>query len=151
MKRANVAAGIVVLGIASFFIWGTAGLPMGGVHAPGSGFVPFWEGTVLGLAALALVVAGVRQGSQEKVEWPREDSSRMIIHLSAALIGYVLLVDLLGYITSTFLFMVAAGSAWRRYSWRILGVSAAGFSILLFLLFDALLRMSLPRNPFGLP
>ncbi len=151
MKQANTVGGVVVAAIGLSFLWGASKLAMGTAGAPGPGFVPFWEGMAMAIAGLALVVTSLRQPSAPPVRWPRGDSLRMIVHLALALVGYLLLAELLGYITSTFLFMLAASSAWRRYSRRVIGVSAAAFSVGLYVVFDVLLRTSLPRNPFGLP
>lgn len=151
MRRANIAAGVVILGIALFFVWGGSRLPMGRTSAPGSGFVPTWEGLLLAAAAIALIASSLRQRSIDGLDWPRGNARRMILHLSVAMFGYLLLVEFLGYIASTFLFMLVAGSAWRHYSWRALGISAAAFSLVLFLVFNILLRSPLPRNPLGLP
>jgi hypothetical protein len=151
MRLANLAAAAVLLGVGAFFIWGATKLPIGRLNSPDAGFAPYWEGIFLGLGALILMAASLCQKSMEPVEWPRGNARRMIIHLAVALVGYVLLVGLVGYISSTFLFMLVAISAWRRYSWWVVGFSAAGLSLSLYLVFSILLQTSLPRNLLGLP
>lgn len=151
MRGANLVTGVVALGIAGFFIWGASELPMGRPGAPEAGFVPFWVAVSLAVVSVALIATSLPRGPREPIEWPRGPALWMVLHISAALVGYVLVAELLGYACSTFLFMLAVGSAWKRYSWLILGVWAAGFSFALFVTFNLLLQIPLPRSVFGLP
>ena len=151
MKQADRIAGFVVLGIAVLFMTGASRLPMVRDNLPGPGFLPFGESLLLAVAALWLIVSSPGKPAVEKVRWPTGDGKRIVLHLVGVLFGYVLIAPVVGYFTSTFLFMFAAGRAWRCYSWRFLGISAAIFSLLLYVLIDVLLGVALPRSSFGLP
>ena len=146
MKRANLIAGFVVLGIACLCI----GAMLHG-NGPNVRSVPLWEALFLAVVALCLIASNLRGHSIEKVKWPTGDGKRMVLHLIATLVGYLLLAEVIGYISSTFLFMVAASIAWRRYSWRFLVISAAIYCLILFLVFDVFLKMTLPQGLIGLP
>jgi len=74
----------------------------------------------------------------------------MVLHLAVALTAYVFLMWILGFVPSTFLFVLVAVAAWRRYSWWVSTVYAAGVTLLLQLTFRVALGMPLPSGLLGL-
>lgn len=150
-KRPDLVAGTVVLVVAIFLLWEASRLPMGRVDSPQAGFVPFWESALLALLGLALVASSFRRGPGTKPDWPSGEARWMVLCLLGALGGYVFLVQWLGYVVSTFLFMCVAGSAWRHYPRHKVGIWAAGFAILMFVVFSFLLQVPLPQSALGLP
>lgn len=151
MRKANIVAGTVVVLIGVFFVWSSRKLPMGAINAPEAGFVSFWEGIMLALAGGALIFTSARADLRERVKWPGGEARRMILYLAATLVGYIFLSEILGYITTTFIFFWMASMAWRRNSVRVAFMYAAAFAAGMYVVFDLLLRAPLPRSPFGLP
>lgn len=152
MRHPDIVAGVVMLALASLFIWGALQLPIGSPQSPEPGLVPLIQGVLLALAAAGLVTSSRRRAATpERVAWPTGNGKRMVLHISAALVGYLVLMTTIGFTLSTLLFLGAAGHAWRRYSAPVLLASAAAISVALYFTFSVLLQMPLPHNFLGLP
>ena len=151
MNRANLIAGVVVLFVATFALWGALHLPIGRPSSPEPGFVPLVEGFLLVLVALWLIAESVIWSSPRRIDWPSGDAKRMVFHLSAGMFGYLLLMPLAGFTLPTFLFLTIAIKAWRRYSTPAAMLYAALIALVIYLTFSVALNMPLPRGPYGLP
>jgi hypothetical protein len=147
MTRAQRVAGLLILIVAGVFVASALQLPLGTPNSPEPGLVPLIEATLLALAAIGLLIAGEHEA---RIAWPAGPGRRTVLHVAAALVGYVALIELVGYTLSTFLFVFAAGQAWRRFSVPVLLVSGAVISLVLFLTFSVFLQMPLPRSVLGL-
>ena len=140
----HVFAGIVVCALAAVALRGAWVLPIGTLKAPEAGFVPLVEAVLLALAGVVLTASAWRGWAAARVDWPRNDARRMVVHLAAALFGYVLLLGPLGFTGATFVFLWTAIVAWRKYPWWVAGGYALAMAIVLHLVFRVALRMSLP-------
>jgi putative tricarboxylic transport membrane protein len=138
--------GVAVVVLAIVGIHGAMLLPIGTLGAPDAGFVPLVESVLLAVAGAALILQTL-QGSHAAS--PAADSaprSNAVKALTAALLAYVLLLPLLGFLIATFLFAWAAVATWRRYRWWIAAGYALALSGSMHVLFTVLLRMSLPAG-----
>ena len=75
----------------------------------------------------------------------------MIFHLSLTMIGYILVMPVAGFTLSTFLFLVVAIRAWRRYSIPATAGYAALMTLVIQVTFSVALSMPLPSGLYGLP
>lgn len=151
MARANLVAGSTLVALAALALWGALRLPIGRPGSPEPGFVPLVEAILLGLTGLVLIAQRRNSLADEPVDWPAAEPRRMIFHLSLTMIGYVLVMPVAGFTLSTFLFMVAAIRAWRRYSILATTTYAAALTLVIQLTFSVALNMPLPRGLYGLP
>ncbi len=151
MARANFVAGCVIVFFSAVAIWGALRLPIGRIGSPEPGFVPLVEGLLLGLAGLVLIFQAFKKSMAGRIDWPTGDARRMIFHLSGVLFAYLLLMPLVGFTLSTFLFLTVAIKAWKRYSTPTAVLSAASITFFIYLTFSVALNMPLPRGPYGLP
>ncbi len=151
MARANFVAGCGIVLFGAVAIWGALRLPIGRIGSPEPGFVPLVEGILLGLTGLVLMFQAFKKSIAERIDWPAGDARRMIFHLSGVLLAYLVLMPLVGFTLSTFLFLTVAIKAWKRYSTPIAIVSAVSITLFIYLTFSAALNMPLPRGPYGLP
>jgi putative tricarboxylic transport membrane protein len=128
-------------------LWESRTLPVGTWREPGPAAVPVG----LALAALALGVALVaRAGSApalDGVGWSEAPRALVVV---AALAFLALAFERLGFRVSVFAAVLFLMAAVERRPLPVALVYAAGMSWGSFFLFNSLLRVPLPRGPFGL-
>lgn len=120
---------------------------------------PIAIGAALALASLALLVKGLRETSSEEggeTAEPVEEEDDTLAQsptrlgvIIALLVGYVLLFVPLGYVVSTFLFILAVTMYLdSRHRIRNL-VYAIVFPLVVYFVFTQLLQVTLPTGPLG--
>lgn len=127
-------------------------LGIGEVHDPGSGFMPLV--TSLFMLFLSIVVLirdllGKRESKDEKLLLVKENLKKPS-SLIAALIGYALLLDVLGYLVTTFLLMFLMFYSFDPKKWGVNIVISAIASSLSFFIFHKWLQVQLPAGIFHL-
>ena len=136
---ALVLAGLVVL-------WESRRLPLGTLHRPGPAYTPVVLALLLLLFGLALAAMGSRSGRFAEIGW-HEWRHAVAIFGACAFAAWAL--ERLGYrltMAAVLLFLLFAVE--RRgvvAALALTGVIAWGT----FFLFDTVLRVPLPRGPFG--
>ncbi|HEY8477280.1 MAG TPA: tripartite tricarboxylate transporter TctB family protein, partial [Chloroflexota bacterium] len=143
----DVIGGVVLLGLAAFYLAEAARLPYLAGVGVGEGFLPTWLGVSLALAAALLALQGLTarepETLSEATDWPRS------LALLAGLAALALLMDDLGALPSLLLFSVGAmrllGSRWPTTL-----IVSVGLVVLIALLFRAWLGVPLPSGPLGM-
>lgn len=147
MKRADIIAGFLLIGLGIFIILEAAKLDYTSEYGPGPGFLPLWLGIgFLALASPLVVISIARRTEENKVPW------RGIQRAMASWAGLVVAIVLLkrvGFVLSftllsAFLVLVVD----RRSLFTALTVaicSALGF----YLIFAVALGVPLPKGPWG--
>lgn len=126
-------------------IWGSIDLSMGSLKKPGPGFFPFLLAIVLALFSLALIHQNWARDKSPLPFWQQTSWLRPLLGL-IILTGYAVLVKFLGFIISTFLFLIVWMAVIERLGWKtIFGVSIAA-TVALFLIFGLLLDVPLPKG-----
>ena len=100
-------------------------------------------------ASVTVTVKVVLVAPTAIVTWPAGEARRMVLHLAIALTAYILLMSFVGFALSTFLFVLGAVRAWRRYSLWASAAYAVGVTTLLQLTFRVALGMPLPHGLLG--
>lgn len=120
-------------------------LGVGNIRKPGPGFFSFWAGVALGV--LALVVLFLRwklkrngEGSGEQISW----RGRILSFIS--LLVFVLFLDKLGFIITTFLFIMFLIKVVERKGWVISTLVALAIALASYGLFEILLKSQLPKG-----
>jgi putative tricarboxylic transport membrane protein len=145
MSRDRVS-GLFWLAVALFAAAQGLVLGLGSLHRPGPGFFPFWGGGVLGLLSILLVVRSPTQVATGAARL-RPDNARPVI-ATGAVLGYLLLLDVLGFVSITFLFLLLLFRLERR-SWTFSAASAAAGAVGSYVLFQVWLKTQLPTGPLG--
>ena len=148
MKQERIAAMITVLGGIAIIHYAWYGLGVGEVHVPGPGFLPFLVGG--GLVILGVVWAGLAGRSSkdeagagaEKRRWQRALLS------FALMLAYAWTIERLGYLTSTFLFMLAWQKLIERERWAKTSLIALLGTASIYALFVYFLKVPLPKELF---
>ena len=147
--------------VTSSVFWALVGILfcIGGVHyglrrsgIPGSGFLPFVTGLILVALSLILLLSRLvnkRDGGDLAIEpMPRGEALKRILKALGALCLYVLILEHLGFMMTTFLFMVLVLRLEPR-RWTFIIPAAIGTTAFFFFLFKVLLRVPLPPGILG--
>jgi putative tricarboxylic transport membrane protein len=140
-------AGVALVLIGLLTMWESRVFPFGSLHRPGPAYMPVVLAALLILFGAAVFAMGARVRRLAEVGWPEW---RHTLAIFAACAFAALGLERLGYrltmaVVMAFLLLVV-----ERKSWGLglaLTVAMAWGS---FFVFDTLLRVPLPRGPFGL-
>jgi Tripartite tricarboxylate transporter TctB family len=141
----DLVSGLFWLAVAIFAAVQGISLKLGSLSRPGPGFFPFWGGVVLGLLSVVLIVGSLgREAPRLRM---RPESAKPLV-VVAALLGYLLLLESLGFVAVTFLFLLLLFRLERR-GWAFSAVSAGVGAFASHVLFQLWLKTQLPIGPFG--
>jgi putative tricarboxylic transport membrane protein len=154
MRNRDILSSLVGLGIGILFLIGSLreGLFRKGI--PGPGFLPFI--TALFLIALSLMIffpaLAAKGKEKEKAEifFPEKDSLPKVLLGLAALSLYGIALDYLGYLATTFLFLMFTSKIMEREKWKGPLVLALFTAVGSYLLFVVLLQVQLPKGILGM-
>lgn len=146
MTTDRVSGGALLL-LALAVAWETRRLPLGTHHGPGPGYFPLLLAGLLALLALLIVAVGGAARRLGTLSWAEAPHALAILGVG----GFAALaLERLGYrLTVLGLLLFLLGIVERRRAWVTVTVAAlvaAGS----FWVFHTLLRVQLPRGPFGL-
>ena len=141
----RVAGGALIL-IGLVTVWESRRFPLGSLHRPGPAYMPVVLAVLLILFGIAVAVMGSRSTRFRDVGW---DEWRHAVGIFAACAFAAWGLERLGYrltMAAVLLFLLAVLE--RKGMLLSLGITVviAGGS---YYLFDTLLRVPLPRGPFG--
>jgi len=143
----DLVSGLFWLAVAIFAAAQGLSLKLGSLQRPGPGFFPFWGGVVLGLLAIVLVIRALREsGAAERVRI-RLESSRPVV-VVAAVLGYLLMLETLGFVAVTLLLLLLLFRLEGR-AWAFSAASAVVGALASYTLFQLWLRTQLPTGPLG--
>mgnify|MGYP005860841437 CR=1 FL=1 len=146
MKRLDlITASILFIGS----IWYSSEalkMPLMAGKAPGSGWMPLLLGVLMAFLSVLLFLADVRKpASQDKpIAWPQ---GRGLVNNIGILVGLaisVALLQLVGYLISTFVFLLGLLFLLGRYNWKFATGMAAASTAVLYWIFKIWLAIPLP-------
>lgn len=148
MSKAETIVGCGVLSMGALLLMGTIKMPYFLEGVPGPGFLPLWLSLALIATGGILTIKGIRPGPLPKavVIWPERIGWRRNGILLSALAISFLLLDLLGFLVITALFVAAVAFGLGTRSWRILTSVPLLTAIVLYGVFAVWLRVPLPRG-----
>ena len=134
----------LVFSIISLFVlyYGIAVLKVGTIEEPGQGFFPaLCSAGILGLCLLWFMTA-----PKAKNHVPFWNEGEWLVPLLAVvcITAYTALMEVIGYVSSTFLFLVAWQIFIVREKWVKTGIIAVTGSVVMYVLFGSLLGVPLP-------
>jgi putative tricarboxylic transport membrane protein len=138
-------AALVLIGIVA--IWESRAFPLGSLHRPGPAFMPVLLAALLILFGLAVAAMGAAAGRLLDVGWAEWRHAAAIFGCCAfAAWG----LDRLGYRLTMAAVLAVLFLALERLTVVASLVLTVGMAWGSFYLFDTLLKVPLPRGPFGL-
>jgi hypothetical protein len=138
--------GLVLASLALFTLWENRKWPLGSLKNPGPGYVPMLLALLLLGFAILIIVFGGRSGRLRDAGWREWRHAVAILAVCAFM---ALSLERLGYRITIFGALAALLGAIERQSWLKTAVFSAAFAGLSFYLFATVLRVPLPRGPWG--
>lgn len=142
----RVAGGCLAV-FASFVLWQSRALPLGSLANPGPAYMPVALAALLLIGGLAIAALGgdtPRVGSLAFGEW------RHAVAIFAACAFAALALERLGYRLTIALALLFLLGVVERKRPLVAAVFAVIFATGTYFLFDTVLRVVLPRGPFGI-
>jgi putative tricarboxylic transport membrane protein len=151
MSTTDRVTGVALALLGLFMIWesllSARRLPLGTIRTPGPAYVPVLLAVLLIVFGVVIALMGARAPRLRSIGWSEWPHALGILFACALA---ALLLERLGYrFTIAIVLFLVLGVLERKHP-----VFAAAFALALalgtFYLFDTLLRVPLPRGPFGL-
>jgi putative tricarboxylic transport membrane protein len=151
MRRADQIAGVIVLVFSLAVIEGGRRMPPSTTFGPGAGFLPICLGVITGLLSVLLLVNASRQPRDAADRSPFPDRKAMLAIAAAAgaMAAFILLLETLGFLLATTLLSAFLLGVIERERWLTTALVAVGNAIGLYIVFQVLLGVSLPKNLLG--
>ncbi|HEX6079472.1 MAG TPA: tripartite tricarboxylate transporter TctB family protein [Methylomirabilota bacterium] len=140
-------AGVALAGIGLVAIWESRAFPLGSLHRPGPAYMPVLLAVLLIAFGIAVFAMGRGARTLAEIGWPEWRHAAAIFGACAfAALG----LERLGYRLTMAVVVGLLLLGLERRGWALgLGLTVA-MAWGSFYLFDTLLRVPLPRGPFGL-
>jgi hypothetical protein len=139
-------AGAVLAGFAVFVIWESRRIPFGTIVEPGPGMVPVLLALTLLVCSVAVVAVGGGAAAMSQLAWTEW---RHAIAILGACAFMALGLERFGYRLTILIALLLLVTLVERRGWIAGAVFAVGFSLGSHYLFNTLLKVPLPRGPFG--
>jgi putative tricarboxylic transport membrane protein len=154
LKEHDVISSLIWIAVSALFCWEAVDLGLGNLMEPGAGLFPFLISLFLILLAIGLFAASLRKGGrfsfiEIRKSWPDRNGFRRIGLTVLFLASYVLALNYLGFLLTTFLFIFLLLRFIEPQKWPtvILGsLLTAGGS---YAIFEIWLRANLPVGLLG--
>ena len=154
MEKSERVPGVFFLLISLFACQQAVGIGLGSFRHPGPGFLPFSAGALIGVLALWCLIQSMVPNESRKGEDSAEDveeglSRLKLVLVCLSLFAYTIAVSWLGFILSTFLFVLFIFCVVEpQRGWRI-ALNAILITVGNYILFVVWLRVNLPKGIFG--
>ena len=146
MWTSDRVAGTALVLLAVVTAWETRRLPLGTLHNPGPGYMPLLLAIILGALGVVVVLRGGSSPSLAELRWLEARHAAAIL-IGCAFAAFAL--EWLGYrLTVVVLLMFLLGAMERKRP-AVVAAVALGLSFGSFFLFSNLLKVPLPRGPWG--
>jgi putative tricarboxylic transport membrane protein len=140
------------LAIGLISIYGSLLLGLGTLHEPGSGFLSFLAGCFMCIMAVVVLVQSFIQGDEVRAKlaslWEGVNWRRPLI-ITLLVLGFILFLEKLGFILSSFLLLFILLKSVEKFSWSkaiLIPVLTMGCT---YLIFDFFLKATLPKGFLG--
>ena len=120
-----------------------------GPNGPGPAFLPFWLGLVMTLLATMLFVGALRTKDPGASWLPSGEGVRRLAFVLGATIAYVALLNLLGMVVATVLFLIVLMRVLDRCGWPLTLAVALATAGSIYFVFGRWLKVPLPTGVLG--
>jgi putative tricarboxylic transport membrane protein len=144
IEKWDRVAGYILLIIGAITAWSAIHLSMGRWKHPGPGFLPFGLALLLILFSLILIFSSrPKKGITPAAFWPHRAWLRPLLGV-AILIFFALVVEWVGFLITTFVFLVIWMGVIERVRWLTILSVSIGTTAALYLIFALFLDVPLP-------
>lgn len=151
MKRKDQISGAFWLLVAGVTIQQSLELKIGNFHSPGPGYIPLMIG--IGLAVVSVLIflrATFFTGNQTLSLGVSRSALKKLGLVLAGLFLYAFLFPYLGFVASTFLFLILLLKGVEPQRWSATVLWSAGITLFAYLLFVVILRSEFPQGLLGI-
>ncbi len=150
MRRADRITGAALLALSVAFAAGALkNYSYWGDNGPGSAFLPFWLGVTMSVLATVLLVRALRRPDAGAGWLPDRTGLQRLALVLGATFGFVVLLNVLGMVIGTVLFMTVVVRGLDRHPWPRTLAAAAGVAAFNFAVFTWWLKVPLPVGVLG--
>jgi putative tricarboxylic transport membrane protein len=149
LKNMDLSSSIFLMVVGLAFLWGGVQLGMGHLHEPGPGFFPLlMGGVVVALSVLQCLESSSGRAASSKADgfWKEKDSWKRVTSSLFSLVFYLLFLDPLGYVVTTFPFLLYLIKFTGKRGWPSSLLVAALASLVSYLLFKVGMEVPLPKG-----
>ncbi|MBI2153153.1 MAG: tripartite tricarboxylate transporter TctB family protein [Candidatus Rokubacteria bacterium] len=147
MFTSDRIAGSALVLLAVVTAWETRRLPLGTLHNPGPAYMPLLLALILGSLGLVVALRGGGSPALGALRWPEAGHAVAIL---AGCAFAALTLERLGYRLTVFVVLAFLLGFVERKRPAVVAAVALGLSFSSYFLFSNLLRVPLPRGPWGL-
>lgn len=144
--KSDQVSGLMLAALAAWIWWLNREFPVGTLAEPGPGYVPLLLAIALGGIGLMIAAFGSRATALREIRWP--ESGRAVVILLACGVA-ALGLEYIGYRLTILVFLVFFLGVVERKKPLTVALVAAGFSLVSFYVVGVLLKVPLPRGPWG--
>lgn len=140
-------SGIFCLLFSGYVCMKSLKLGLGGLRKPGSGFLSFWSGVAFGILAVLMVIQSIRQDKSSAVEDVTEKTDlRPITLVIISLVGYIFLLEPLGFVITTVIFVGFLLKTVEKKGWILTVWVSLLVALGCYVIFKVLLGSELPKG-----
>ncbi|MBI4562111.1 MAG: tripartite tricarboxylate transporter TctB family protein [Candidatus Rokubacteria bacterium] len=146
MRSVDRVGGFALILLALGVIWESQKLPLGTIHNPGPGSMPTLLALVLGGLGVVIVAFGGESVALRSLGWTEWKHALAILGACAFA---ALTLERIGYRLTTLVILLLILGAVERKRPLVVAVLSLALSLGSYYLFHDLLRVQLPRSPWG--
>jgi len=146
MGTVDRVSGAALILLALAWIWEAMKLPLGTLQNPGPGYMPVLFAIVLAGLGILIVAFGGDSPAFRSLEWGEGKHALAILGACAFA---ALALERIGYRLTTLVILVVILSMVERKRPLLVAVLSVGLSLGSYYLFHNLLKVQLPRSPWG--
>jgi hypothetical protein len=146
MRSVDRVGGFALILLALGVIWESQKLPLGTIHNPGPGSMPTLLALVLGGLGVVIVAFGGESVALRSLGWTEWKHALAILGACALA---ALTLERIGYRLTTLVILLLILGAVERKRPLVVAVLSLALSLGSYYLFHDLLRVQLPRSPWG--
>lgn len=150
MRSADRIAGAALLALGIAFSAGAlTHHPYWGDNGPGPAFLPFWLGLAVAVLAAVLLVGAIRSTDPGAAWLPRGEGLRRLVLVLGITAVFAALLNVLGMVLGTVLFLIALLRGLDRQRWRVTVAVSLAVAAVNYLIFTYWLRVPMPVGVLG--
>ncbi len=146
VRKYNILGGFIWLGLSIYILVESVQIGLGGFRSPDAGLFPILTALPLGIFSLLLILDAALRKEEPAKAWAKETKWKNLILAFLALVAYALLVDPLGYVLTTFLFVLLLFRMIEPQSWAVSVLAALATALVTFVVFNLWLNTQLPEG-----
>jgi len=146
LLRSDQFSGLMLLALALFVGWQNRVYPVGTLSEPGPGYLPLLLAIFLGAMGLLIALWGVRSAPLAAMKWT--EATRAVVILIACGVA-TLALERIGYRLTVIALLIFVLGVLERKRPLPVALVALGFSFASYYIVGDMLRVPLPRSPWG--